>query len=233
MNSLITNLRQPCRLIFFFNIIPLNIIISCCLRLPQPQYQTVLFHTLALRHASFRRRSQHDSTHKTLDPTTKRWRWRIRPCRWQRLSPTHHPHMWSLGLYQFEATCILKGRVSYYNEEVCANSCTVILIEKNRLTSYLARRWHITPITCFRMRSCWRRRYESEAAGWGSSSLAEAGSSSSSLRRGFVFFRAAGGFACAGGSAAGRLLAAGGSAAANACANAALLAASLWRWDCW
>eukprot|EP00956_Cyclotella_meneghiniana_P028971 scaffold68985_cov35-Cyclotella_meneghiniana.AAC.2 len=42
----------------------------------------------------------------------------------------------------------------------------------------------------------------------------------------------AGGFACAGGSAAGRLLAAGGSAAANACANEALLAASLWRLDC-
>ena len=37
-----------------------------------------------------------------------------------------------------------------------------------------------------------------------------------------------------GGSATGRLLllAAGGSAAANACANEALLAASLWRLDC-
>ena len=82
---------------------------------------------------------------------------------------------------------MLKGRVSYYNEEVCANSCTVILIEKIilPLTSHV----NVATITCFRMRSCWRRRYESEAAGGGSSSLAESGSSSSSLRRGFVFFR--------------------------------------------
>ena len=201
------------------------IIIPRCLRPPKTQYWTVPCHTLARRGASTAQ-PKYDSTPK---------HWIDGKFGMTRIPPYPQPSR-SLGCCQFEATCTWKGRVRHYNEEVYRKlfsfSCFHINLLKK--SSYLtrARRWHLSnmlphAILLVVIRLLMPKRLRVRG-GSGRLFIIGRGWEFQFLFFVWGFFR----FSwrvCTDG----RGLAAGWSAAAKAGANAALLAASLWRWDCW